>query len=64
MAESFLRLSQVLGNPKLGNEGRVPVSKSHWYAGIKAGVYPPPIKLSPRVAVWRLSDIEALIAKK
>ena len=38
-----------------------PVSKSTWYAGIKAGKYPEGIKLSTRVTAWRNSDIRALI---
>lgn len=28
------------------------------------GVLPKPIKLSPRVSVWRLSDIESFIASR
>jgi predicted DNA-binding transcriptional regulator AlpA len=63
MAESFVRLPQILGDKKLGFRGLVPVSKSHWYSGIKAGIYPAPVKLSPRVSLWRLSDIEKLITK-
>jgi predicted DNA-binding transcriptional regulator AlpA len=38
------------------------VSRSYWWAGIKDGRFPPGIKLSPRVTVWRSSDIDALIA--
>jgi prophage regulatory protein len=39
----------------------VPVSRSSWWAGVKAGRYPQPLKLSDRVTVWRISDIRALI---
>jgi prophage regulatory protein len=39
----------------------VPVSRSSWWAGVKAGRYPQPLKLSERVTVWRISDIRALI---
>jgi prophage regulatory protein len=38
----------------------LPISRSSWYAGIKAGRFPQPIKLGPRVSAWRLQDILAL----
>jgi predicted DNA-binding transcriptional regulator AlpA len=38
------------------------VSRSYWWAGVKDGKFPAGIKLSPRVTVWRASDIDALIA--
>ncbi len=40
-----------------------PVSKSTWWSGIAAGRFPRGIKLSPRVTVWRASDIRELIAR-
>ena len=49
---SFLRLPQVLQI--------IPVSKSTWWAGIRAGKYPPAVKLSKRTSAWRRSDILAL----
>lgn len=52
-ADAFLRLPQVLS--------LIPVSRSGWWAGVKDGRYPQPIKLSPRVTVWRLSAISAYI---
>ena len=39
----------------------VPVSRSHWWAGVKTGKYPKPIKLSARVTVWRVEDIKNLM---
>lgn len=60
----FLRLSQIVGNktctPPL--PGLIPVSKSAWWAGVQSGRFPQPIKLSPRVTVWRVEDIRELIA--
>ena len=53
MADRLLRVKQVLEI--------VPVSKSAWWAGCKAGIYPAPLKLSERTTCWRLSDIERLI---
>ena len=40
----------------------VPVSRSGWWAGVKEGRYPAPVKLSTRCVVWRSADIRALIA--
>ena len=54
--EGLLRIWQVLKF--------VPVSRSHWWAGVKEGRYPQPIKLSERVTVWRASDIRALVEGK
>jgi predicted DNA-binding transcriptional regulator AlpA len=50
----FLRLPQVL---KV-----FPISKSSWWAGVKAGQYPKPVKLGPKTTAWRVEDIRALIA--
>ncbi len=49
----FLRLPDVL---KL-----IPVSRATWYAGIKDGRFPAPIKISPNIAAWKASDIHQLI---
>ena len=49
----FLRLPEVL---KL-----IPVCKTVWWEGIKAGKYPVGIKLSARCTAWRAEDIRALI---
>ena len=54
--KGFLRLSQILGP-----SGPIPVSKSTWWAGVKTGRYPQPIKLGPRITAWRVEDIDALI---
>ena len=49
----FLRLPDVL---KL-----YPVSKSTWWAGVKDGKYPKPIKLGPKITAWKAQDIINLI---
>lgn len=53
MSKRLLRLKQII-------PGRVPVSKSSWWKGIKEGRFPKPIKLGPRTTVWAEEDIEAL----
>lgn len=40
-----------------------PVSKSTWWAGVKDGRYPKPVKLGPKITAWRVEDIRALIEK-
>ena len=49
----YLRLPAVL---KL-----IPVSRSTWYAGIKAGRYPSPTKLGLRVSAYRWTEIRQLL---
>ncbi len=51
--EGYARLPKVLSV--------VPVSRSAWWAGVKSGRYPQPVKLGPRTTVWRISDLRALI---
>jgi len=38
-----------------------PVSKSTWWAGVKSGDYPKPVKLGQKMTAWRVEDIRALI---
>ncbi|MCE4352299.1 AlpA family phage regulatory protein, partial [Xanthomonas hortorum pv. cynarae] len=49
----FLRLPEVLR--------LYPVSKSTWWAGIRTGKYPQPVKIGERCTAWRAEDIRALI---
>lgn len=39
----------------------IPVKKSTWWAGVKIGRFPEPVKLGPRTTAWRVEDILALI---
>ena len=72
----YLRLRQIIGNP--GNPGDpkskppkppippipavIPVSKSTWWAGVKSGRYPQPVRtLGRRITAWRVEDIRTLI---
>lgn len=51
----FLRLSDVL---KL-----IPIARTAWYAGVKEGRFPAPVKLTKRASGYRVGDIRALIAR-
>ena len=57
-ATGFVRLSSILGPI-----GPIPVSKSTWWAGVRSGRFPKPVKLSRRITVWRVEDIRALIER-
>jgi len=53
--EGFVRLPGVLAV--------FPVSRSKWWAGIQAGIYPAGVKLgSSSITAWRVDDIRKLIA--
>jgi len=54
--EGFVRLKSIIA-PR----GPIPIGKSTWWAGVKAGRYPRPIKIGPRVTVWRAADIRDLM---
>ncbi|MBI1308620.1 MAG: AlpA family phage regulatory protein [Proteobacteria bacterium] len=51
--EGFVRLETIL---KV-----IPVSKSQWWKGVKLGHYPSSLKIGPKMTVWRVDDIRALI---
>ncbi|MCD9026644.1 hypothetical protein LDO26_00245 [Luteimonas sp. BDR2-5] len=62
----YLRLHQIVGRP--ARNGRpalpaiIPVSRSTWWAGVKSGRYPQPVRsLGPRITAWRVEDVLALI---
>lgn len=52
MSKRYLRLPQVLE--------RIPVSKSTWWAGVRDGRFPKPVKLGPRTTAWREEDIDKI----
>ncbi len=52
----FVRLTTILAP-----NGPIPVGRSTWWAGVKDGRFPKPVKLSRRVTAWRVEDIRTLI---
>jgi acyl dehydratase len=60
----FLRLHQIIGNPKVNPPipPIIPVKKTTWWNGVKSGRFPKPVKLGKRITMWRVEDIRALIA--
>ena len=61
----FLRLYQIIGNPKATPPiaPLIPIGKSGWWEGCRNGRYPAPVRLGPRTTAWRVEDIMALIAR-
>ena len=59
----FVRLNIIIGDTKANPPipAIIPVSKSTWWAGVKIGRFPKPIKIGPRITVWRVEDIRAFI---
>ena len=59
----LVRLKQFLGDPKADPPVPpiIPISRSSWWAGVKSGRYPKPIKLGPRTTVWKTADIKKII---
>jgi prophage regulatory protein len=62
----YLRLYQIIGNPKADPPipPLIPVCKSTWWAGVKSGRFPKPVKtLGMRITAWRVEDIRGLIRR-
>lgn len=57
-AVGFVRLSAILAP-----HGPLPISRSSWWAGVKAGRFPQPLKIGPRTTAWRAADILELVEK-
>lgn len=53
----FVRLPQILAV--------FPIGKSTWWAGVRSGRFPQPVRPSPfgeRVTVWKVEDIRNFLA--
>lgn len=51
----FVRIKKILRH--------FPVSRSSWWAGVREGRYPEPVRLGPRTTAWRVEDIRELIRR-
>lgn len=54
----FVRLRAILAP-----HGPIPIGRSTWWAGVKAGRFPKPVKIGPRTTAWRVEDIRALVER-
>jgi predicted DNA-binding transcriptional regulator AlpA len=63
----FVRLQQIVGKPATNTApaipALIPVSRSTWWAGVRSGRYPKPVKLGERVTAWRVEQIRELVEK-
>ncbi len=59
----LLRLDQILGDRKANPSVPpiIPVSRSTWWAGVKTGRFPQPVKIGPRCTAWKAEDIRELV---
>ncbi|MEB6681145.1 helix-turn-helix transcriptional regulator [Acinetobacter lwoffii] len=53
-----------LVNARPASKGLLGVSDKTIWNWVKRGEFPAPVKLSPTVTVWRLSDVQAWMKKK
>ena len=68
----YVRLPQIIGDPGDPNADPpipptpavIPVGKSTWWAGVKSGIYPAPIKISKRCTGWEVQAIRRLAGGK
>ena len=64
----YLRIWQIVGKPATDTApaipALIPVSKSTFWAGVRSGRYPQPVRtLGDRITAWRVEDIRALIGQ-
>ena len=53
----FPRTGLVRLKSILGPAGPIPVTKSTWWAGVRSGRFPSPVKLGPSTTCWRAEDV-------
>lgn len=54
----LVRLKQILAP-----DGPIPVCASTWWAGVRSGRFPKPIKLGKRVTAWKAEEVWAVVEK-
>ena len=60
---AFLRIAQIIGNRDANPPipALIPIGRSTWWAWVRIGKAPAPVKLGPRTTAWKSADISALI---
>jgi prophage regulatory protein len=53
----FLRANQIIGNPKKGIPGLLPVSRSTFWNFVRDGRFGPGVLLSPKCRCWRVEEV-------
>lgn len=57
LSTGYLREAQIVPNI-------IPVSRSTFFQWVRDGRFPKPVKLSPRVTVWRAADVSDWLENK
>jgi hypothetical protein len=50
--------------PRPPIRGEVPMAPSTWWAGIKNGSFPAPVKIGTRKCMWRRSEVRAIATRE
>lgn len=58
----FVGIWVIVNNPKKKTLGVMGIGRTSWLEGVKAGIYPKPIKIG-RSTLWRVDQIRELIEK-
>ena len=56
----FLRLHEIVNHPR-NPKPLIPISRSGFWAKVKSGEYPQPVKLGPKTTAWKRDDIMELV---
>lgn len=66
--DRYLRASDLYNLPatakRPARRGLLGVSRSGLWKMVSDGTFPPPIKLTPKISVWRASDVEAFMTER
>ena len=57
----YVKLPQIIGDPKRGIPAVIPVSARAWWYGVASGKYPSGVLLGPRTRAWSVESIKALL---
>jgi predicted DNA-binding transcriptional regulator AlpA len=63
MAESTVLVPGRLLREKQFVGSILPISRAAWWAGVKSGKFPQPVKLGSRTTCWRSEDILKIVAE-
>jgi hypothetical protein len=65
-ATGYLRLRQIIGDATTEppTPAIYPVSRSTWWAGVRSGRFPAPVKLGPGVTAWPVESIRELVERE
>lgn len=62
--QSYLRISQIVGDAKKGIPPLLNVSRSFFFKQVRLGKFPQPVRLTARCSVWKAEDILAIASGK